>query len=114
VKDSRKGESLWFEWDGEGFDLSSDESLVFYTHEHVDVEHEVVKRALASTIQRDGIVHSLSQGFSLIDSGSITQGFAGHIGGSHDLAVCDETGLTYYGDTVDETMPITYVEVKIP
>lgn len=114
MKDSRKGESLWFEWDGDYFDMSSDDSLVFYTHDHIDVEHELVKRALASTIQRDGIVHSLSQGFSLIDAASISHGYAGHVDGSHSLAVCDEDGLTYYGDTVDEIIPITYVEVAIP
>ena len=63
VKDSRVGELLWKEWTGDGFDPQLDESIVFFTDEHVDLENELIRRALASALQRDGISISLGNGF---------------------------------------------------
>lgn len=115
MKDSRKGEALWSEWDGYGQNYHyGDSSLIFFTEEHVDVNNEIVKRALASTLQRDGIIHSLAQGFQLIDSGRIDQGYAGSVGGDIHWTFCNEDGETDEGDAVATIHPITYVEVQIP
>lgn len=112
MKDSRAGETLWREWVGEGYLQTKDPATVFFTIEHVDVEHEVVRRALASALQRDGSVISLGQGFSVIDDAQIVIGYAGEIEGERELTVCDEHGETPYGDTVDKVLPITWVELE--
>ncbi len=112
MKDSRKGESLWSEWDGYGFHHKLDDnSIVYYTYDHVDLEHEVVRRALASCIQRDGVVSSLGEAYKLIDSASITQGYAGEVDGNYYLTICDEYGSTSYEDKVTSILHITFVEV---
>lgn len=113
MRDSRSGETLWREWTGEGFEPSRPSSLVFYTDEHVDVEHEVVRRALASALQRDGSATSLGEGFSAIDNGVTTQGYAGTVDGSREFYYCDEDGETEHGDYVDDLTPITWVEVLV-
>jgi len=112
MKDSRKGESLWSEWDGYGFSrrLNSD-SIIYYTYDHVDLEHEVVRRALASSIQRDGIVSSLGEAFKLIDLASIIQGYAGEVNGNYHLTICEYDGSTIHGDEVASVLQITFVEV---
>lgn len=115
MKDSRKGEALWSEWEGYGFHYTfGDGGLVFFTEEHVDVEHEIVRRALASTLQRDGIVDSLAHAFKLIEDSHITQGYAGPVGGDVYLTVCDEDGYTTEGTEADSVIEITYVEVEYP
>lgn len=111
-KDSRIGEALWREWTGEGFASTREDSVVFYTEEHVDVEHEVVRRALASALQRDGSVISLGQGFAALDGAEVTTGYAGEVDGDRDFTVCDEDGETAYGDVVDKILPITWVEIQ--
>lgn len=108
---SRKGESLWHEWAGEGYYLSSPFSVAFYTIEHVDLDLDIVRRALASAIQRDGLVDSLGQAFALIEKSTISQGYAGELDGDLDLTFCDADGETYYGDHVAMPDPITWVEV---
>lgn len=113
MRDSRKGECLWYEWTGEGFDSSGSDTVVFYTEGHVDVEHDVVRRALASSLQRDGVAVSLGQGYGAIDNGDVSQGYAGEVDGSRELYVCDENGETEYGDSVDSLNPITWVEVSV-
>lgn len=111
MKDSRAGEALWREWVGEGYFPSNPSATVFFTDEHVDVEHEVVRRALASALQRDGSVISLGQGFSAIDDAQVVIGYAGEIEGERELTVCDENGETPYGDSVSKILPITWVEI---
>lgn len=114
VKDSRVGELLWKEWTGEGFDPQLDKSIIFFTDEHVDLENEVVRRALASALQRDGISISLGNGFQSLETAKVLLGYAGEVDGDIDLSVCDESGETQYGDAVDSVTPITWVEVNIP
>lgn len=115
MKDSRKGEALWSEWDGFDFPYTrGDLSLVFYTEEHVDLDHEVVRRALASTIQRDGITHSLSEAFKLLDESDTTHGWAGTVGGDIHLTYCDEDGNSPLGDYIEGIKEITFVEVTLP
>lgn len=113
MKDSRVGELLWKEWTGDGFDPHFDESIVFFTDEHVDLENELIRRALASALQRDGISVSLANGFQSLESARITVGYAGEVDGDIDLSVCDEAGETPYGDSVDQVTPITWVEVTL-
>lgn len=109
---SRSGELLWSEWEGSGFSQSDVSNVVFYTHGHVDVAHDVVLRALASAIQREGIVDSLGHAFKVIKPFSAVLGYSGDIEGGLDTAVCDADGETYYGELVDEVIPTTWVEVE--
>lgn len=113
MKDSRKGEALWKEWTGQGFDQSRPTSIVFFTDDHVDMENEVVRRALASALQRDGISVSLGNGYQAIELARVTTGYAGEVDEDIDLSVCDETGETPYGDVVDNIVPVTWVEVQV-
>lgn len=109
MKDKRPGEHLWLEWTGDGYDSSS--SIVLFTIEHVDVENEVVRRALASSIQRSGVVDSLGDGFASVSAASIEYGLAGIVEGELDFSVCDEVGETLYGDPVEEIYEVTWVSL---
>lgn len=114
MKDSRIGESLWSIWEGEGLPISlSDSEVIYYTHDHVDIDHEVVKRALASSIQRDGISLSLGQSFRMIEQSVVTLGASTTFPDARIPTYCDKEGSTPYGDLVepDEVIPTTFVEV---
>lgn len=111
MRDSRAGECLWQEWTGDGLTPTTASSVLFFTFDHVDVEHEVVRRALASAIQRDGTVQSLGQGYAAVEGGTVHTGYAGTLEGDRDLTACNEHGETYYGDQVQKPLPITWVEV---
>ena len=111
MRDSRAGECLWREWTGEGYDVTKSEALVFYTNEHVDLDHDIVRRALASALQRDGSAVSLGNGFGAIESSTNSYGYAGEVEGDIDYTVCDESGETAYGDYVETIIPITWVEI---
>jgi len=111
MKDSRIGQILWSPWEGTGYTANIHNSIVYYTEDHVDLEHEIVRRALASCIQRDGIVFSLSQGFQAIDAATITQAWAGSLDGEHYLELCDELGITWDESKLSEVAPVTIVEV---
>ena len=110
AKDSRIGESLWKQWHGENYYPSGESELVYFTEEIVDVENEIVRRALASTLQRDGIADSLADGFTMIANSTIENGWAGIIEGEKEYTVCNSSGVTDYGDSVSEIMEITWVE----
>lgn len=110
MKDSRIGESLWMEWDGEGYSRYETDSRVFYTNDHVDVENELVRRALASSIQRDGLADSLAESFRYLDASTVSYGWAGFLESDIDLFACNEDGMTEYEDLVDLAFPITWVE----
>lgn len=109
---NRRGELLWQEWDGSGFNSKSRSSVVFFTIGHIDIANDVVLKALASAVQREGIVDSLGQAFNAIQPFTTVFGFSGEIDGGLETAVCDETGETYYGEMVDEILPTTWVEVE--
>ena len=112
MRDSRVGECLWSEWTGSGHDATTSDSIFFFTVDHVDLEHEVVRRALASALQRDGSAVSLGHGFSAVEGAKVLHLHAGSIDDDNDLTICDENGETFYGDSVDEIIPITLVEVQ--
>lgn len=111
MRDSRAGECLWQEWTGNGQEPTTASSVLFFTFDHVDLDHEVVRRALASALQRDGVSQSLGLGYAAIQAGTVTLGYAGTVDGDRDLTACDERGETYYGDQVDKPLPVTWVEV---
>lgn len=110
MKDSRPGESLWSEWSGDDHEHDSD--VVFYTVSHVEVDNDIVRRALASALQRDGIVDSLAQGYRLAESATLRYTFAGAIDGERDLVICDERGETQYGDFVNDALAVTLAEIR--
>ncbi len=109
MRDNRHGEQLWLEWDGSG--LEDEDCLPYYTVEHVALSEEVVRRALASTLQRDGVADSLADGFKLLDGVEIQHLWAGVLDAENDLTICDEDGETFYGDVVDVAFPITVVQI---
>lgn len=109
---NRRGESLWHEWDGIGFTPSSTSNLIFCTDAHVDISEDVVLKALASAVQREGIVETLGQAFKVIQPFTALLGYSGEVDGGIETAVCDENGETYYGDVVDAITPTTWVEVE--
>jgi hypothetical protein len=113
MKDSRIGETLWSEWTGNYYPITSKSTIVFFTEEHVDVEHDVVKRALASTIQRGGHTDSLGQAFATLDSCSVEQGYVGIIDGDTEFSLCDINGMTIYEDTVEKVIPVTWVNINV-
>ena len=111
MKDSRIGESLWEEWYGKGYECSSERELLFYTIDHVSIDNEVVRRALASCLQRDGVTDSLAQAFRCLESSQFEYLYAGYVDEDNELQICDVVGLTEYGDIVDEIFAITLVEI---
>lgn len=111
MKDSRIGECLWSIWEGLGYSEEIHDSVVYYTEGHVDLDHEIVRKALASSIQRDGLVFSLSQGFQAIDASVITYTWAGLLEQEMYQQVCDEEGNTDGGTVLPNAVPVTFVEV---
>jgi ABC-type transport system substrate-binding protein len=111
MKDSRIGESLWFIWDSPG-SLEND-YIVFYTEDHVDVDNELVRRALASAIQREGISSSLGDGFFMVDRGELWHGYCGTIDQDslEYLYECDADGNTDDGESLSNVVPITWVRI---
>jgi hypothetical protein len=110
LKDIRYGEHLWNLWQGEGYYQDIESDLVYFTIGHVDMENEIVLRALASTLQRDGIVDSLGQGFGYTVGRTVFAGWGGILPGETEYSSCDVDGFTDYGDQVEEIMEITWIE----
>ncbi len=114
MKDSRIGELLWSEWTGFGHSPSAQGSdFSFYTEGHIDITNEIVKRALASAIQRDGSVDSLAQAFRIVEICQPLHIYAGYIDGDNEYTACDENGMTLHEDIVDEIIPITVVDISV-
>jgi hypothetical protein len=111
MKSDRPGDFLWEEWEGSGYDPRVDCSVIYYTFEHIDLENDLVRRALASALQRDGVAISLGDGFNLIDKCSANYGWTGIIKDEADYVVCNELGETEYGDLVDSIFPATWIEI---
>jgi hypothetical protein len=111
MKDSRIGESLWLEWFGYYYESRDEDSVVFYTNDHVDLDNDVVKRALASAVQREGIAVSLGEGYKMVESAKIHTGYSGEFEDELLPAECDNSGETYYGDTLINVTPTTWVEI---
>ena len=112
MRDSRAGQALWFEWSGEGYEPTTPAKYIFFTETHVDVENEVVRRALASAIQREGLVFSLGNGSGSIDTAEVVHGYCGTLVDERDLIVCNSDGETEHGDTVEHMNAATWVELQ--
>jgi hypothetical protein len=114
MKDGRDGDWLWQEWTDEEYETFSEKPIdfVYYTVGHLDIGKPVVLRALASSLQRDGIADSLLDGFRLAESAEIQWGWAGFLEEEdhYQYSICDEDGETPYGDRVEEPIAITWVE----
>ena len=111
MKDSRIGESLWSLWDGEGYTQGFPDSTVYYTEDHVDLEEDVVKRALASSIQRDGLSYSLGASYRMVEMSIVSQGWVGALEGERHLEICDPSGETFNGENLNDVVEVTFVEV---
>jgi hypothetical protein len=108
----RAAENLWFEWTGEGFNRNGFRSVVYFTYDHVDMHNPICLGSLASCLQRDGLVDTLSEGRNSISKSSVFyHGFAGVVDENPDLTICNQDGETFYGDSVDKISNITLVEV---
>lgn len=106
----RIGEWLWEEWDGEGYVLVPSDSIVYVTYDNVDVDDEIVKRALASCMQRDGVADSLSDAFFMIEKSIVSHGYIGFIEGEKFPYVTNEFGQTVDGDDTDYVSEATWVD----
>lgn len=106
MKDVRLGDQLWMEWDSA--DVGN---VAYYTSGHVSLDEEIVRRALASTLQRDGIADSLNDGFKLLESCDLTCTYVGFMPEDIEPVVCDEFGGTAMGDLVESFSPVTLVEI---
>jgi hypothetical protein len=111
MKDKRLGQELWLEWIGSGYFLTKPDPIVYYTIDHIDIENELVRKALASALQRDGVYDSLNEAFKAIDTGIVCSGWAGVLEDEIDLVICTELGETEYGDIVEDIQPVTLVEI---
>ena len=111
MKDSRIGECLWSIWEGMGYEDQLPYSVVYYTEDHVDLEQEVVRKALASSIQRDGLVYSLAQGYGAIDAGIVSQKWVGLADGELYEEICNKDGSAFSNSTLNNVVPVTFVEV---
>lgn len=112
MRDLRTGECLWSEWTGTGFASDSSEP-VFFTYGHINIENEIVSRALASALQRDGSATTLGDGFQFISRATPIYGYVGAVDADIDFSVCDERGETREGDRVDEVLEVTWVSFSV-
>jgi hypothetical protein len=111
MKDSRIGESLWSIWDGDGYAQELPDSTIYFTEDHVDLNEDVVRRALASSIQRDGIAYSLGDSFKMVDASIINLSWVGTSDGEMHQELCKPSGETYSGSMLDRVVEATFVEV---
>lgn len=110
MKDKRLGDWLWEEWDGDGYNNIFEDSIVYITYDWVDLGEEIVRRALASCLQRDGVSDSLSDGFKMLEVSRTTSGFIGFLDEEKYPIVVDENGLTEDGDIASDVCMVTWVE----
>jgi hypothetical protein len=99
------------EWDGA--DCPIPHRIVFYTEEFVDLEEEIVLGGLLSSIQRSGIVDSISDARRAIDHTTIYKGYFGIIDGEEELNVCDHEGWTSRGEMVEVVRVATWVGLYV-
>lgn len=115
MNDSRPGEALWFPWDGEEYEQQLLDPYIYQTEGHVDLENEVVRKALASTLQRDGIAFSLGAAYGLVDQSVHTLTYGGAVDGDHVRTVVNyETGLSIYSqEPTEDIIELTIVELPV-
>jgi hypothetical protein len=110
MKDIRFGDDLWEEWDGHELSFNKYlDSTIYYTKDHTNLKNELVKRALASALQKDGVAISLAEGFKIIETSQSYYGWVGYLEEDNSLSECDEHGETDYGDLVVNNVPVTWI-----
>jgi hypothetical protein len=112
LKDNRAGESLWEEWIGEGFYLQKDSNIIYVTYDEVDITNEIVRRALASCLQRDGVFDSLSDSFRSLETSIASQGYIGFVDEEKFPVVTNEIGETEDGDEAEFISQATWIELS--
>lgn len=100
------------EWDGNDYSPELDDPIIYYTIGNIDPNHEVIKRALASAIQRDGIAVSLGEANKLIDSGHCVHGHGVHAGGAYEFSFYEDEYISYPGVETDSPADLTFVEIS--
>lgn len=111
MNDLRRGDALWIEWEGEEFPSEDGDPIIFYTLGFVSLDDEVVREGLASRIQRDGIVDSLSEARKLIDAALVSAGFALEEDGFYTFtALAVETDEDFYAE---DLTAMTWVEIFV-
>ncbi|MGL4998031.1 MAG: hypothetical protein ACRC5T_03610 [Cetobacterium sp.] len=108
----RLAEQLWTEWTGVGYEPMGFRSATYYTIGHINTDEQIVVGGLASLMQREGLVDSLSAGRSAITAASfVFWSHAGIVDGDLELTICAPDGETFYGDIAEDVVEITLVEV---
>ncbi len=107
------GESLWSVWDGENFEQTDPEAVVYYTVGKVDLDNDLIRRALAAAIQHDGTADTLGDAYKAIEAGRIVYGYSGYEEGEDTPTQCDWEGDSFYGEAVKNPQDTTWVEVRI-
>jgi hypothetical protein len=106
VKDIRLGDDLWEEWEGLGLE---EDGIIYYTNDHTNIKNELVRKALASAMQKDGVAVSLGEAFKMLETSKTFWGWAGYLEGERELYLCDENEKTEHGDTVIDSTKITWI-----
>lgn len=109
MKDPRLGEALWEEWEGEYYQKQSPSNNVYYTIEHIDITNEVIRKALAYALQRDGVAASLAEGFRFLEESTSSHVYIGQLDDEY-LVICSPDGVTKYGDKVENIKQATFIE----
>lgn len=109
MKNDRLGDWLWEEWDGEGVESYSE--LIYATNGWVELSNEIVRRALASCLQRDGVADSLSDGFKMVENSNIIMTYIGINKDEKTPTVCNEFGESELGEVFSNVSKITLVEL---
>lgn len=110
---NRSGENLWLEWSGYDLPTESEESIIYYTLEWVDVDDETVRRALASALQRSGAVEGLGHAFRSLETAHVTQAYGAHLGGEREWSFYDQEWTPRPDPEVEDFTAITWVEITV-
>lgn len=113
MKDERIGEALWSAWDGEEYEEQLLDPYVYQTEGHVDLDIDVVRVGLASTLQRDGIVFSLKKGLDLLENSVVSHTWGGIVDGEWYRVIVDyDTGLSVDSqEPTEDIVELTIVEI---
>lgn len=107
---NRFSADTWLEWDGYDFPATSDDSVVFFIPGTVDIEKWPVRKALAVSIHRSGIVDSLGDAYEAVENARVVYGEMTVVG--------EDIVLTFFNPDVmyeDRVIPAraTWVELEI-
>lgn len=111
MNEFRLGEDLWMEWEGDDYESEAD--VIYYTFSHVDTNIDIVQRALACALQRDGVAISIGDGFKLQTDSRTVFGYVGHRWDEPEPnTFCDNNGETPSGECLDNWVAATFIEIN--